>query len=83
VTRCVIDWPAFGLDDPGDTGCVRRPIFKIRQACVHEHIAQAKLCYACLAEVLSYDNPADWTCGPCVTAGHACPAPLMISELVP
>jgi hypothetical protein len=83
---CVIDWPAFGLADPaaayGFTGCAGVPIVEITQACVHEHVATGRACYACLAEMLSYEpEPGEWACGPCAALGHACPAPLLIAEL--
>jgi hypothetical protein len=86
MSACVIDWPAFGLADPdgytGYTGCTGVPCVEINQGCVHEHIATARACYACLAEMLSYEpDPGDWACGPCALT-HPCPAPLQISELV-
>jgi hypothetical protein len=86
VNACVIDWPAFGLADPdgytGFTGCAGVACAEITQGCVHEHIAAGRACYACLAEMLSYEpDPAEWACGPCAALGHACPAPLRISEL--
>jgi hypothetical protein len=81
VTACVIDWAAFGLEDPGDTGCIGEPIVEISQGCMHEHIATARVCYACCDELTSYADPAEWTCGPCVRAGHNCAAPLQFREL--
>jgi len=87
MSACVIDWPAFGLAEPspeytGFTGCVSVPVVAISQACVHEHIATGMACYACLAEMLSYEpEPGEWACGPCAALGHACPAPLKVTDL--
>ena len=87
MTACVIDWPAFGIASPGGytgfTGCAVEAFVTISQACVHEHIATGLACYACLAEMLSYEpDPGEWACGPCAELGHACPAPLVITERV-
>lgn len=74
---------SIGLEDPGDTGCVGVPILEVSQGCVHEHIAVARVCYACLTEMLSYEpDPGEWGCGPCAALGHSCGAPLVIRELV-
>jgi hypothetical protein len=85
MTTCAVDWPAFSLANPdGYTGCAGEAIVTISQACVHEHIASSDACYACLAEMLSYEpEPSDWQCGPCAAAGCQCPAPLAITELTP
>jgi hypothetical protein len=82
MTACAIDWQAFGLEHPGDTGCTGEPIIAIAQACVHEHVARAHICGPCYSEIISYEpDPDQWTCGPCVAAGHQCPAPLTVTEL--
>jgi hypothetical protein len=83
VNACVIDWPAFGLELPDNgTGCTGQPIIEITQACVHEHVARAQVCGPCYSEIISYEpDPREWTCGPCVAAGHRCPAPLIVAEL--
>lgn len=81
ATVCVVDWAAFALAAPcGSTACVRAPAVLVTQACVHEHIATARVCRACLSQMIRYAEPDEWSCGPCIESGHHCPAPLIVTE---
>jgi hypothetical protein len=81
MSACVIDWHAFGLAGPIDVGCTGAPIVVVMQVCGHGHVAAAKVCGPHLSEFTSYGDAADWTCGPCLTAGHQCLAPLKVINL--
>ena len=65
--------------------CGEPALFEIAGACVHEHVATARVCSGCLADLRMAGEDETWECDPCATGRepHVCLMPITVMEIRP
>jgi hypothetical protein len=63
--------------------CGEPALFRVRSMCVHEHLGEANVCAACLAEERRFCDDSEWECEACASGpdAHDCPMPQTVTEL--
>ena len=54
-----------------------------RAGCVHEHVGEIPVCWACLSGLRKFSADGDWECQACWSSPepHACPMPMVVIPL--